>query len=68
MINRCRLFNAKAILVEQQGYYSTGLKRFNPFSKDMSPKVNLKERLEFELVYFKAAVQPLRLGTPSIIS
>ena len=34
-----------------------GIKRFNTFLKAISSKVNVRARLEFELAYFKTAVQ-----------
>ena len=45
---------------ERQWYNSTqswGIKGFNYFSNDISPKGNVIARLEFELVYFVEAVQ-----------
>ena len=59
-INRCRLFNAKAILLEEQYWYSlthnwedTG---FHTFPKGICPKVNVIARLEYELAYYDSAV------------
>ena len=55
------LFNAKAILVEeQQGYYFTHSwadKGVHTFPKGISPKVKVTAQLELEFVYFEAAVQ-----------
>ena len=59
-INFCWLFNAKAILLdEQEWYYSTYSRedRVNTFPKSISPKVSVLVWVEFNLVYFKAAVQ-----------
>ena len=42
--------------------------RFKPFSRGISIKVNVIERLEFELAYFKAAIQHFNYydtGTPT---
>ena len=35
-----------------------GIRGFDTFPKGISPKVNVIERLEFELVYFEHAVKP----------
>ena len=35
----------------------SGMRGFHTFPKGISPKVNVSVRLEFELTYFKAAVQ-----------
>ena len=60
------VFNAKAILEEEQLWYylthSWMKKEFHTSSKDISPKVNVIARLEFELGYYEAAVKPLRHG------
>ena len=60
-ISTCVLFNAKAILVEeQQIYYLTsywGHNRVHTFSKGISPKVNAMARLEFQLDYNVITVQ-----------
>ena len=54
-------FNAKALFVkEQQWYYlnySLGDKGVHDFPINIRPKVNVIALLEFELAYFKAAVQ-----------
>ncbi len=56
-----RLFNAKAILLEeQQGYYLTHSredKGAHTFPKGICSKVDVIARLEFELAYFEAVVQ-----------
>ena len=49
-------------IVTQQWYYLThswGDKGVHTFPKDISPKVNTIAQLEFELIYFTAAVQHL---------
>ena len=55
-----RLFNAKAIILEeQQWYYLTHSwedKRVHTFSKGICPKVNVIARLEYELAYYDSAV------------
>ncbi len=55
-----RLFNAKAILLEeQQRYYLTHSwedKGVHTFRKGICPKVNVIERLEYELAYYESAV------------
>ena len=55
-----RLFNAKAILLEeQQWYYSTHSwedKGVRTFPQGICPKVNLIAQLEFELAYYDSAV------------
>ena len=64
-IKLCELFNAKAILVEEQPWYylthSLEDKRVHAFSNGISLKVNVIMRLDFELAYFEAAVQHFRL-------
>ena len=59
-INLCRLFNAKAILLEeQQSYYLTHSwedKGVHTFPKGICPKVNVIVRLEYELAYYGSAV------------
>ena len=55
-----RLFNAKAILLEeQQWYYLTHSwedKGVHTFPKGICPKVNVIARLEYELAYYDSAV------------
>ena len=54
-INICGLFNAKAILVEEQQYYIThswGNKEIHAFHKSISPYVNEIEWLDFEIAYY----------------
>ena len=67
-INLYRLFNAKAILGEEQQWHylthsSEVIGRFNIFLKDICLKVNVIAPLEFELVYFESAVQHFSLYT-----
>ena len=50
------LFNAKAIFIEEQQWYS-GDKEIHTFLKGIRLKVNLIVWLEFELAYFEAAIQ-----------
>ena len=54
------LFNAKAILLEeQQWYYLTHSwedKRVHTFPKGICPKVIVIARLEYELAYYNSAV------------
>ena len=53
------LFNAKAILIEEQWYYLTQSlkdKGVHTFPKGICPKVNVIVRLEFELAYYNPAV------------
>ena len=61
LINLRGLFNNKPIFLEgKQCYYLThcwGMRRFITFPEDISPKVNVVARLEFELVYDVIAVQ-----------
>ena len=56
----CRLFNAKAILLEEQWWYylthSWEDKGVHTFPKDICPKVNVIARLEYELAYYDSAV------------
>ena len=58
-INLCRLFNAKAILIEEQWWYylthSWKDKRVHTFPKGICPKVNVIARLEYELAYYDSA-------------
>ena len=53
-----RLFNAKAILQEEQYYltHSWEDKGVHTFSKGICPKVNIIARLENELAYYDSAV------------
>ena len=64
------LFNAKAILVEEQQWYyvtqSYGNLRIHTFPKGVSLKVNVIAWLEFELTYFKAPVQHFSTEVPQI--
>ena len=59
-INLCRLFNAKAILLEeQQWYYVTHSwedKGVHTFPKSICPKVNVIARVDFELPHNNSAV------------
>ena len=54
------LLNVKSILVEeQQRYYLTYNKldkRVHTFSKGINLKVNVTARMEFELIYYEAAL------------
>ena len=59
------LFNTETILVEaQQWYYLThgysggGDKEVHTFPKGINSKVNVIARVEFELTYLEAALQP----------
>ena len=55
-----RLFNAKAILLEQLWYYLTHRwedKGVHAFSKGICPKVNVIAQLELELAYCNSAVR-----------
>ena len=56
----CRLFNAKAILIEEQSrYYLTHSwedKEVHTVHKGICSKVNVIVRLEFELAYYDSAV------------
>ena len=53
-----RLFNAKAILLEEQYYltHSWEDKGVHTFPKGICPKVNVIARLEYELAYYDSAV------------
>ena len=55
-----RLFNAKAILLEEQLWYylthSWEDKGVHTFPKGICPKVNVIARLEYELAYYDSAV------------
>ena len=55
-----RLFNAKAILLEEQYWYylthSWEDKGVHTFPKGIWPKVNVIARLEYELAYYDSAV------------
>ena len=57
------LFNAKAILLEEQYWYylthSWEDKGVHTFPKGICPKVNVIARLEYELAYYDSAVQQL---------
>ena len=56
----CRLFNAKAILLEEQWHYLTHSwedKGVHTFPKGICPNVNVIARLEYELAYYDSAVQ-----------
>ena len=54
------LFNAKAILLEEQEwYYLTHIweyRGFHAFPKDICLKVNVLAQLKFELAYYDSAV------------
>ena len=64
------LFNAKAILVEEyQWYYLTqswGNKKFQIYPKDISPKVNVSARQEFELTYYDVTVRSVNHYTSTL--
>ena len=53
-----RLFNAKAILLEEQYYltHSWDDKGVHTFPNGICPKVNVIARLEYELAYYDSAV------------
>ena len=55
-----RLFNAKAILLEEQWWYylthSWEDKGVHTFPKGICPKMNVIARLEYELTYYDSAV------------
>ena len=57
----CRLFNAKAILLEEQKWYylthSLEDKGVHTFPKGLCPKVNVMARLDFEFAYYDSAVR-----------
>ena len=59
-MNLFKLFNAKAILLEEQSWWyltNTRLnKGVNAFPQGICPKVNVRVRLEFELAYDDSAV------------
>ena len=46
--NLSELFNAKAILLG-----GGGIREYIPFTKSISPEVNVKEQLEFKPDYYK---------------
>ena len=54
------LFNAKAILLEEQKWYylthSCEDKGVNTLPKGICPKVNVIARLEYELAYYDSAI------------
>ena len=56
-----RLFNAKAILLEEQQWYqlthSWEDKGAHNFPNGICPKVNVIARLEYELAYYDSAAQ-----------
>ena len=56
----CRLFNAKAIPLEEQEWYSLTHswedKGVHTFPRGICPKVNVIVRLEYELAYYHSAV------------
>ena len=58
-INLCMLFNAKAILLEEQWWcyltHNWGDKGVHTFPKGICPKVNVIARLEFELACYDFA-------------
>ena len=57
-INLGRLNNAKAILVEEHSWLHLIHNYGNPaFLKDISSKVNVLARLEFEFSYFEVSVE-----------
>ena len=59
-MNLCRLFNAKAILLEEQSWYylshSWEDKGVHTFLKGIFPKVNVIVWLEYELTYYDSTV------------
>ena len=61
----CRLFNAKAILLEEQLWYylthSWEDKGVHTFPKGICPKVNVIARLGFELAYYNSAVHRVNI-------
>ena len=70
-----RLFNAKAILLEEQYWYylthSWEDKGVNTFPKGICPKVNVIARLEHELAYYDSAVHRFNhytTKTPSVLN
>ena len=56
----CKLFNAKAILLEEQYWYylthSWEDKGVHTFPKGICPKMNIIARLEYELAYYDSVV------------
>ena len=54
-INLCVLCNAKSILVEGHKWHLMGNRGVHAFCKDISLKVNVTARLEYELAYFHMA-------------
>ena len=56
----CRLFHAKAILLEEQQWYNLTNrwkdKGVHTFPKGICPKVNVIARLRYELAYYDSAV------------
>ena len=68
-----RLFNAKAILLEQRWYYLTHsweVKVVHTFAKGICPKVNVIAQLEYELTYYDSAVHrfnPYTTRTPPCV-
>ena len=70
-INLCRLFNAKAIFLEEQQWYhlthSWEDKGVHTFPKGICSNVNVIVRLKFELSYYGSAVHrfnPYTTRTP----
>ena len=51
------LFNDKAILIKERWWYSSVHIWRDTFSKDITPKVNVIVRLEFELAFQDVTVQ-----------
>ena len=70
-INLCRLFNAKAILLEEQYcYYLTRNwedKGVHTVPKGICPKVNVIVWLEYELAYYDFALTITPRGHPRIL-
>ena len=73
-ISKCRLFNAKFILQEEQLWYylthSWEDKGVHAFPKGIFPKVNVIARLEYELAYYDSAVHrfnPYTTRTPPAV-
>ena len=56
----CRLFTAKAILLEEQSWYDLNHswedKGLHTFPKDICLKANVIAQLEYELAYYNSAV------------
>ena len=71
-INLHGLFNAEAILVQEQPWYDLthgwGDKGVQTFPSDVSPKVNIIEWKDFESAYFVAAVQHVNHHTSELPS